>query len=51
MLISQSMSLASHLSHILSSVRYPHLVHINTTAATHPAFVAAAPEAQVDYRV
>jgi hypothetical protein len=32
------------------SHRFPHLVQVNTTAATHPAFVAAAPEAQVDYR-
>lgn len=30
--------------------RYPHLVQVSATASNHPAFVAAAPESQVDYR-
>ncbi len=30
--------------------RYPHLVAVNSIAVTHPAFIAAAPESQVDFR-
>eukprot|EP00604_Paraphysomonas_vestita_P003405 CAMPEP_0174821506 /NCGR_PEP_ID=MMETSP1107-20130205/9016_1 /TAXON_ID=36770 /ORGANISM="Paraphysomonas vestita, Strain GFlagA" /LENGTH=572 /DNA_ID=CAMNT_0016038639 /DNA_START=252 /DNA_END=1973 /DNA_ORIENTATION=+ len=30
--------------------QYPHLVAVNSTASVHPAFIAASPESQVDFK-